>query len=115
MKKSTAIRLTLVSSLAVGAAACGPSRGPEQTFRGYCDPNDETRCESQPRTGYYPMYYPIFWGGYYYDSRGVARTSPGGTVVRNAPASRVGRAAPSSTVSRGGFGSTGAGRGGGYS
>jgi hypothetical protein len=106
VKKSTAIRITLVSSLALAAAGCGEEERPEQTFRGYCDPADETRCESQPRAGYYPMFYPVFWGGFYYDSRGVARTSPGGPVARNAPAPRI---------SRGGFGSTGRARGGGYS
>lgn len=103
MKKSTAIRLTLVSTLALGAAGCSRrEEGPTQTLRGYCDPNDETRCEQSPRAGYVPMFYPIFWGGYFYDSRGVARTGPGGAVVANAPR-------PS--VSRGGFGRTGGIRG----
>ncbi|HST61015.1 MAG TPA: hypothetical protein VLK84_20090 [Longimicrobium sp.] len=107
MKKSTAIRLTLVSSLAMGATACAERQpeGPQQSFKGYCDPADENRCESQPRAGYYPMFIPLYYGGYYYDSRGTARTRPGGPVARNAPASQV---------SRGGFGRTGVSRGGGY-
>jgi hypothetical protein len=108
LKKSIAIRLTLVSSMAVGAGACAEKeRGPEQSFKGYCDPADENRCESEPRAGYHATYFPIFWGGYYYDSRGVARTRPGGPVARSAPAAQV---------SRGGFGRTGTVRGsGGYS
>ena len=97
MKKSAAIRLTLVSSMALGAASCGPDR-PRQAMRGYCDPANPEVCEDRPRSGYVPMYYPIMWGGYYYDNRGVARTGPGGAVVRNAPAPRV---------TRGGFGRTG--------
>lgn len=101
MKKSTAIRLTLVSSMALGAAACGEDR-PRQTMRGYCDPNNPDVCEDRPRTGYVPMFFPIMWGGYYYDNRGVARTGPGGPIVRGAPAP---------TVTRGGFGRTGSARG----
>jgi uncharacterized protein YgiB involved in biofilm formation len=103
LKKSTAIRLTLVSSMAIGAASCGREERPTQTMRGYCDPNNPEVCEQQPRTGFIPMYYPIFWGGYYYDNRGVARTRPGGPIARNAPA-------PS--ISRGGFGRTGSVRSG---
>lgn len=108
MKKSTAIRLTLVSSLAMGALACAEKEpeGPQQTFAGYCDPADETRCDSQPRPGYHPVFIPMYWGGYYYDSRGTARVRPGGPVARSAPAAHV---------SRGGFGRTGVSRGGGYS
>lgn len=100
MKKSTAVRLTLVSALATGGAACSDDR-PRQTQRGWCDPERPEVCEDRPRSGYVPMYYPIYWGGMYYDNRGTARTGPGGTVVRNAPRP---------TISRGGFGRTGAGR-----
>lgn len=100
LKKSSAVRLTLVSALTVGAAACSDDR-PRQTLRGYCDPQRPDVCEQSPRAGFVPMYYPIYHGGYYYDSRGTARTAPGGTVVRNAPRP---------TVSRGGFGSIGSGR-----
>ena len=106
LKKSSAVRLTLVSSATLGALACAEQQpeGPSQTFAGYCDPADETRCESQPRAGYVPVFIPMYWGGYYYDSRGTARTRPGGPVARSAPASQV---------SRGGFGRTGVSRGGG--
>lgn len=100
MKKSSAVRLTLVSALAAGAAGCADNR-PKQTMRGWCDPERPEVCEERPRTGYVPMYFPIYHGGYYYDNRGIARTSPGGTVVRNAPRP---------TVSRGGFGRIGSGR-----
>ena len=102
VKKSTAIRLTLASSMAVGAAGCGREEGPTQTVDRYCDPNSWEVCSDQPRPGYAPVFFPIFWGGYYYDQRGVARTAPGGPIARNAPAARV---------SRGGFGRTGSGRG----
>jgi uncharacterized protein YgiB involved in biofilm formation len=99
LKKSTAIRLTLVSSMALGAAACGSGEDrPRQTMRGYCDPANPEVCEDRPRTGYVPMFFPIMWGGYYYDNRGVARTRPGGPIARGAPAP---------VVSRGGFGRTG--------
>lgn len=101
MKRSAAVHLTLVTSLAAGAAACGPDR-PRQTLRGYCDPASPEVCVEQPRSGYVPMYYPIFWGGMYYDRRGVARTGPGGRVVQGAPRP---------VVARGGFGGTGSGRG----
>jgi hypothetical protein len=98
LKKSTAIRLTLVSSMALGAASCGEDR-PRQTMRGYCDPANPDVCEQQPRAGYVPMFFPIMWGGYYYDNRGVARSGgPGGPIARSAPAP---------VVSRGGFGRTG--------
>jgi hypothetical protein len=97
LKKSTAIRLTLVSSMALGASSCGEDR-PTQTMRGYCDPANPEVCDERPRTGFVPMFYPIFWGGYYYDNRGVARTRPGGPIARGAPAP---------AVSRGGFGRTG--------
>ncbi|HEX2205483.1 MAG TPA: hypothetical protein VHG91_19385 [Longimicrobium sp.] len=102
MKKSTAIRLTLAYTFALGAAACGrEEEGPTQAQRGWCDPDDETQCATEPRSGYVPVFYPIWFGGYYYDSRGVARTGPGGAVVRNAPRS---------SVTRGGFGRIGGSR-----
>lgn len=105
MKKSTAIQLTLASALAMGTAACGQKEDegdwPKQSMRGYCDPNNPEVCEERPRSGFVPMFIPMYWGGYYYDNRGVARTGPGGAVVSNAPRPRV---------SRGGFGSIGSGR-----
>lgn len=101
MKKSSAVRLTLVSALAAGAAACSDDR-PRQTMRGYCDPQRPEVCDNRPRAGFVPMYFPIYHRGVYYDNRGIGRTGPGGTVVRNAPRP---------TVSRGGFGRTGSGRG----
>lgn len=103
MKKSAAVRLTLVSALATGASACADDDRPQQTMRGWCDPERPEVCEDRPRTGFVPMYFPIYHGGYYYDNRGLARTGPGGAVVRNAPRP---------VVSRGGFGRIGAGRSG---
>lgn len=103
MKKSTAVRLTLVSALAASAAGCAEDR-PEQTMRGWCDPENPDVCEDRPRAGFVPMFFPIYHRGIYYDNRGIGRTGPGGAVVRNAPRP---------TVSRGGFGRTGAGRSGG--
>ena len=100
MKKSAAVQLTLVTALAASAAGCGPER-PRQTWRGYCDPNQPEVCDESPRTGYVPTYYPMYWGGYYYNDRGTALTRPGGTVVTTAPRP---------VVSRGGFGGIGAGR-----
>jgi len=103
VKKSTAIQLTLVSALTMGAAACGREEEdwPQQTMRGYCDPNNPEVCDERPRAGFVPMFIPIYWGGYYYDNRGMARTRPGGAIVSSAPRPRV---------SRGGFGRIGAGR-----
>ena len=112
MKKSTAIRLTLASTFALGAAACGrqEEEGPTQAQRGWCDPDDETQCTTEPRSGYVPVFYPHWFGGYYYDSRGVARTGPGGAAVRGAPRSSVtrggfGRIGPTRSGSRGVVGS----------
>ncbi|HEY0037336.1 MAG TPA: hypothetical protein VGB66_11640 [Longimicrobium sp.] len=102
MKKSAAVRLTLVSALAAGAAACADDR-PQQTMRGWCDPESPEVCDDQPRAGFVPIFFPIYHRGIYYDNRGIGRTGPGGAVVRGAPR-------PS--VSRGGFGRTGSGRGG---
>lgn len=102
MKKSSAVRLTLVSALAAGAAGCGGDDRPQQTMRGWCDPESPEVCEDRPRAGFVPMFFPIYHRGIYYDNRGIGRTGPGGAVVRNAPR-------PS--VSRGGFGRTGSGRG----
>jgi hypothetical protein len=101
LKKSAAVRLTLVSALATGASACADDQ-PEQTMRGWCDPERPEVCEDRPRSGFVPMYFPIYHRGIYYDNRGTARTGPGGTVVRNAPRP---------VVSRGGFGRTGVSRG----
>lgn len=99
MKKSTAIRLTLVSAFTLGASACGQrEEGPRQTMRGWCDPDQPEVCEDRPRAGFVPMFIPMYWGGYYYDNRGTARTRPGGAVVTNAPRP---------AVVRGGFGRTG--------
>ncbi|HEX8431957.1 MAG TPA: hypothetical protein VF625_11740 [Longimicrobium sp.] len=100
MKKSSVVRLTLVSAFAAGAAACSDDR-PRQSMRGYCDPQRPDVCQEQPRSGFVPMFIPMYYGGMYYDNRGTARTAPGGPVVRNAPRP---------VVSRGGFGRTGAGR-----
>jgi hypothetical protein len=100
LKKSTAIRLTLASTLVVGASACS-EKGPEQQVRAWCDPDNEQVCTDRPRTGFVPMFIPIYHGGYYYDQRGVARTGPGGAIARGAPRS---------SVTRGGFGRTGSGR-----
>jgi hypothetical protein len=100
LKKSSAVRLTLVSAITMGAAACSDDR-PRQAQRGWCDPERPEVCEDRPRTGYIPMYYPIYHRGIYYDNRGLARTGPGGAIVRNAPRP---------VVSRGGFGRTGSGR-----
>jgi hypothetical protein len=107
VKKSRAIQLTLVSALALSAAACSSNKKeegdwPEQSMRGYCDPNKPEVCQQQPRAGFVPMFIPMYWGGHYYDNRGVARTRPGGAVV-------VG--APKPAISRGGFGRTGTVRG----
>ncbi len=107
MKKSRAIQLTLVSTLALSAVACSSSKKeedwPEQTARGYCDPNKPEVCQQQPRAGFVPMFIPMYWGGYYYDNRGIARTGgPNGAIAVNAP---------KPAVSRGGFGSTGMTRG----
>jgi hypothetical protein len=101
VKKSSAVRLTLVSALAATAAGCADER-PQQTMRGWCDPDSPEVCDDRPRAGFVPMFFPIYHRGIYYDNRGIGRTGPGGAVVRNAPRP---------TISRGGFGRTGSGRG----
>lgn len=101
MKKSTAVTLTLVTTVAL--SACGRDR-PEQRVAGYRDPSDTTRVSSTPRAGYVPFYFPVFVGGGYYDSRGVYRRSGAARGGTYANGSHQG------TTTRGGFGSTGVGR-----
>jgi hypothetical protein len=116
MKKSIAIHIPLVSTLAAAAlaAGCGTRRQGWQTCvdrvqgtvaeQRYCD--DETPRSGTP--GYVPhygwYYYPR---SYYWDAPGIgARVPPGGSwssrASLSAPMARTG-------VVRGGLGSTGSG------
>lgn len=114
MKKSSAIHLTLTATAVALVAGCAEKR-PEQRLRGYCDPKNQQVCYEQPRAGYIPMYYPMYFGGYYYNSQGYAYDRPGGTRIASAPKPLLNRSVTTSATSkgsssRGGFGSTALGR-----
>jgi hypothetical protein len=114
MKRSSAVRLTLVASTATLFAACGREK-PKQTLKGYCDPKRPEVCYNQPRAGYMPVYYPMFINGAYYDHTGRVGTAPrsGTPAYRAAQGRSVGTTfTPSGPVSKGGFGSIGGGRSG---
>lgn len=125
-----------LAGLAAGlVAACGDP-APRQAIRQYCDPQQPTVCVTERRAGYTPVYWPMFFNGYYYGpggyitsppamgttdytiarQRAVSTTfSPTGTPSRTTSA--VGGATSTGTgtqranpVSRGGFGSSASGR-----
>ena len=106
------VRLTLAAS--VGAlVAC--NSGPQQTVRCYQDPQNPDNCVTARRSGWAPMYYPMFYRGTYYGPSGTIMTPPavGTPEYRAAQGRSVGTSfSPSGArpVSRGGIGSTGAGR-----
>lgn len=118
MKKSSKISLTLASMASIlVATACGTS-GPQMSVRCYQDPRNPNVCEPIMHTGYVPIYYPMFYNGYYYGPMGYRTSAPlvGSSDYTAARARASGTsfgsngAASRGSVTRGGFGSTAAGR-----
>lgn len=124
MKRSRAVPLSLVSTLALAAIASGcGSIGRREGWQTCIDRNtntavDRTYCDQDwdvaPPSQYVPHYIPHYsWyyypRGYYWDAPGIGmRVPPGGTYSRtpshSAPMARSGVSAV-----RGGFGSTATG------
>jgi hypothetical protein len=103
MKKTTAITLTLLSTVAL--AACDTSRK-QRVLAGYRDPSDTTRVSSTRRTGYVPFYRTVYYGSRY---NGGSGGHGGGSGYRSG--SGGGEGGHVGGVSRGGFGGTGGGHG----
>ena len=114
MKRSQTIRLTLAASAAILVGACSSrEERPQQQVQCYQDPNDPSVCTQERRAGYMPLFYPMFFGGTYYNQRGrVAAPPPVNSPAYQAAASRsVGTTfGPNGAVAKGGFGSTGRSR-----
>ena len=114
MKRSQTIRLTLAASAALLVGSCSSREEPrQQQVRCYQDPNDPTVCTPQRHAGYIPVFFPMFYGGTYYNQYGrVAPAPPVNTPAYRAAAARsVGTTfGANGAVAKGGFGSTGLGR-----
>ena len=114
MKRSQTIRLTLAASAALLVGACSTrEERPQQEVRCYQDPNDPSVCTPQRHAGFVPLFYPMFFGGTYYNQRGrVAAPPPVNSPAYRAAAARsVGTTfGANGAVAKGGFGSTGMGR-----
>ena len=114
MKRSRTIRLTLAASAALLVGACSSrEERPQQQVQCYQDPNDPSVCTPERHAGFVPLFYPMFFGGTYYNQRGrVAAAPPINSPAYRAAASRsVGTTfGAKGAVARGGFGSTGMGR-----
>jgi hypothetical protein len=112
VKRSRTVRLTLAASATLLVASCGRDE-PEQQVRCYQDPDDPSVCTPERHAGYVPMFFPMFYGGRYYNQYGrVAPSPPVNSPAYRAAASRAvgttfGR---NGAVAKGGFGSTGMGR-----
>lgn len=103
MKKTTAITLTLLSTVAL--AACDTSRK-ERVLAGYRDPTDTTRVSSTRRAGYVPFYRTVYYGG---RSTGSGGTYGGSGYRGGSGYHGGGEGGHVGGVSRGGFGGTGGG------
>lgn len=125
MKKSRSVTLTLAALASSLVAACGRDTGtemanakPTQTVRCYQDPAQPDVCVQIQRQGYVPMYYPLFYNGFYYGPTGYIAPSPAvGTADYNSARARSQGTTFSprgnpvrAPVIRGGIGATGTGR-----
>ena len=114
MKRSSQVQLTLAAGALALVTACAGRDEPRQQVRCYQNPPKPEECVQERRSGYLPLYYPIFFHGRYFNQYGrQAATPPIGSPQYQAAASRaVGTTfTANGPVARGGFGSTGAGRG----
>lgn len=115
MKRTSQITLTLMTAAMVAGCA---QQTQKQRVKCYQHPSNPSVCSQNRVGGYVPVYYPMFTGGYYYDSygRSYSENHPTYKSAATRYTATTGRSLPSSvkanggSVSRGGFGSTGAGR-----
>ena len=75
MKRSMMIRLTLATSVSALLAACSDGR-PRQEVRCYQNPDNPNNCVVRRRSGWVPIFYPMFYNGVYYGPTGAATTTP---------------------------------------
>lgn len=122
MKKSRAVPLSLVSTLAVAAIASGcGSFGRREGWqtcvdrdtnvavdRQYCDQD----WDAAPRAHYVPHYSWYYYPrGYYWDAPGIGSRVPFGGTYSRTPSSSAPMARSGASAVRGGFGRTAAGHG----
>jgi hypothetical protein len=122
VKKSRAVPLSLVSTLAVAAMASGcGSFGRREGWQTCIDRNtnvavDRSYCDQdwdqpQSRSPYYVPHYSWYYypRGYYWDAPGIGMHVPVGGSYSRAPYSSAPMARSGVSAVRGGFGSTAAG------
>lgn len=122
MKKSRAVPLSLLSTLAVAAMASGcGSFGRRQGWqtcidretntavdRRYCDQDWDAPVSAHYTPHYSWYYYPR---GYYWDAPGIGSRVPFGGTYSRTPSYSAPMARSGASAVRGGFGSTAAGHG----
>ena len=120
MKKSRAVPLSLVSTLALAAMASGcGSFGRREGWqtcidrntntavdRNYCDQDWDAPSSANYVPHYSWYYYPR---GYYWDAPGIGMRVPGGGTFSQTPSGSAPMARSGLSAVRGGFGSTAAG------
>ena len=119
MKKSRAVPISLVSTLAAAALAAGCGASRQQGWQTCVDRTNQTAVDRRNcdddwgaprRVGYMPHYYWYYYPhGYYWNAPGIGMPVPMGgsssaSPLRSTPMARTGGSAV-----RGGFGSTAAG------
>ena|SRR5438270_191358 len=122
LKKSRAVPLSLVSTLAAAAIAAGcGSFGRREGWQTCVDRNTNTTVDRQncdgdwtdspPRFGYVPHYYWYYYPrGYYWNAPGIGMPVPYGGSYNRTPSVSAPMARSGASAVRGGFGSTAAGR-----
>lgn len=122
MKKSRAVPLSLVSTLALAAMASGcGSFGRRQGWqtcidrdtntsvdRSYCDQDWNTPSGTAHFVPHYSWYY--YPSGYYWDAPGIGMRVPAGGTLSQTPSQFAPMARSGVSAVRGGFGSTAMGR-----
>jgi hypothetical protein len=121
MRKSRAVPISLISSLAAAAIAAGcGSWGRREGWQTCVDRNSETAVDrqycdddwGQPRPyGYVPRYHWYYYPrGYYWNGPSIGMRVPAGGSYSGAPIASAPMARSGASAVRGGFGSTAAGR-----
>ena len=121
VRRSRAVPISLVSTLAAAAVAagCGASRAQQQGWQTCVDRASETAVDrrycdddwSQQRpVGYVPHYHWYYYPrGYYWDAPGIGMRVPLGGSYGASPIGSTPMARTGASAVRGGFGSTAAG------